>query len=330
MSFFAPFQLHSDCRLKKEGAMRGIKPENVPRFVGQDVALVMREAQYVISIDTECVTGVVHNPNGGLLVIAVIGPGFLRGDVVCSQRVFRQALLLEVGIWRGRPYRKAFVSKDRPSITYRRQWFSLTQEQWSYVAPILSNLLAERVQQQTATWLAGTHQKPFFIRGGRRRRINGRTVSETRAVFPIVSGLRVSVPLSPGTPSLVLDDFWWSDFEWWRERVELFSRYIDKALNRRTISFAAKEVSKSRIPTYLLARMIEARANDLAADHRSRIRWMELENYVREWLSQEMPHSGQNTNPPGARHRLREIETRFLRSNHHYAVFEVYAPPLSA
>lgn len=117
-----------------------------PNPVAHDVETVKAHARVLIEIVGENLE-ITRNPNGRLLVIAVVGPTYwARTDIH-----FKEALLLEVGIGPGRPYHRAkgvnWKQGDN-SIGKREKLFQLTENQYLLVAPTLFQIVLELAKKQ--------------------------------------------------------------------------------------------------------------------------------------------------------------------------------------
>lgn len=112
--------------------------ESQLKLIAQDVGRVKKVARIVVIVDSD--GSVLHsrvNHRFELNLIAVIGPAYLH------QVVVPEAILLEIGISRARPYHEA-TGKSGKFIQYRRKIFSLTADQsfrlWLTLENFLLNL----------------------------------------------------------------------------------------------------------------------------------------------------------------------------------------------
>src|SRR3989344_9639765 len=92
-------------------------------FVERDVHRVRQHAAHIITLSPLGAT-VRTNPNPLMRSIAVVGSGEYRGTK------YDEAVLLEIGMQRGRPYAPAENScgerkSDRVRVPRRRKWFAL-------------------------------------------------------------------------------------------------------------------------------------------------------------------------------------------------------------
>jgi hypothetical protein len=129
--------------------MRGLSKEVIVGLVKKDVVVARKNARAVILLDSQGNVEVIESPNGRLGVIAVIGPGEAFGEK------FSEALLLEIGIRRSRPYHEAFGLKRREgeaNIHRRRNWFQISKEQYGQVAPLIFALIGKFAKEQVEKW----------------------------------------------------------------------------------------------------------------------------------------------------------------------------------
>jgi hypothetical protein len=124
--------------------------------ISRDLALA-RGAKFVIELKEGKAKGVI-NENSPLEVIAIIG----------SNQFGEQVLLEEIGMGRALP----FASRDIPSkepdrkrryICARKRLFSMTEEQYLIVAPIVFGLLQLFVDTRTSKWQNGS-SFPMYCR----------------------------------------------------------------------------------------------------------------------------------------------------------------------
>ncbi len=152
--------------------MNGYSFHTVPTLVARDVQAVERDAAFVIDITSG--RPILHQNKGYVLqVIAVVGPGEFQG------KQYAKALLAEVGLFRSRPYRPTSGKQQfRPR---RRTWFSLSDEQYILVAPLLFMLMQalvnERVPQWTTRTFTLTVTQDWYVRS--HRAVYERTRRET-------------------------------------------------------------------------------------------------------------------------------------------------------
>lgn len=143
--------------------MRGINPIRVLALVCRDVERVKQDARFIIVVDENHIVTTLRNPHGRLSIIAVIGPGEIHENIPSPLRKFAEAVLLEIGVSRGRPYREAFGTENQRYIPKRRPWFSLTDAQYLAVAPYIFHLLKMLTDKRTSQWKYGTNTKPIYL-----------------------------------------------------------------------------------------------------------------------------------------------------------------------
>jgi len=169
--------------------------KRVALLVEEDVRRVREYALTVITIDKHNRPHVRHHQGkAGLSVIAVVGPGMFQG------RTYGEAVLLEVGVSRGRPYSEA----NRPvetvhrgehrQIPKRRKWFFLTEEQYRAVAPVLFRIIREMTRARVGKWKRGVPGRPAKIYRSVTRYSHRRHKLETRReLVAVMNGARFSV-----------------------------------------------------------------------------------------------------------------------------------------
>lgn len=136
--------------------MNGIRPENIPILIARDVLNVKKYAAIVLEIE-EGVMRFSRNENPRLNVIAVVGPGkFLDKE-------YKEAVLLEIGIGKSRPYHiPAFKKEKGPWISKRKKWFSLTEHQYRVIAPKIFSILGLLTNERVGNWKCGPNN-PFCV-----------------------------------------------------------------------------------------------------------------------------------------------------------------------
>jgi hypothetical protein len=165
--------------------MRGINPANIPMLAQKDVCFDSAEAKFVFRI-REGGVSIKENPTGKLLVAAVIGPA----EITVAPEIppQKQAVLLEVGIGRGRPYKEG--NHDDRWTNLRRKWFFLTEEQYRLVAPEIFRLLQRLTNERVANWQFPNWEIPVPRRWWAQR---GREFSESITFRFFPRGARFSV-----------------------------------------------------------------------------------------------------------------------------------------
>lgn len=101
------------------------------------------------------------NPDPGLRVIGVIGQGASGHKNLCGQK-FEKAVLMEIGISRGRPYGATVTPIDSfdpemPKTLARRrgEYFSITEEQYIQAAPYLWEHIQRIADERISRWKRG-------------------------------------------------------------------------------------------------------------------------------------------------------------------------------
>ncbi|KKT28681.1 MAG: hypothetical protein UW43_C0009G0004 [Candidatus Yanofskybacteria bacterium GW2011_GWA1_44_21] len=150
-------------------------PPFVAKFVNQDVALVMHNAAVCIEVpaqlDGTVPVRVKINLNPKLNVIAVIGPGVGLPGTSAEGLAFLRVVLCEVGLWRTRPYQRSYNWRNGFCNHKRRKWFSLTPEQYSFVAPIIFEQILDKASDQMRNRKTSGY---FTMRNPRRPKRTGR------------------------------------------------------------------------------------------------------------------------------------------------------------
>lgn len=142
--------------------MRGLNPKRIPELVAKHVERARRESAFVLEIDDNGeIEWYKSNPNYKLGVIAVIGPGYAFGEY------FGEALLLEVGIWRTRPYREAKnqqrANNEPCHLSPRSKWFFLSEQQYLNIVPVIFEIIQQITDKQDATRKCGHQNGNSFI-----------------------------------------------------------------------------------------------------------------------------------------------------------------------
>lgn len=176
-------------------------------FAEKDVKVIKKEARIVLRILSDNKVEIVENKNWRMNLLAVTGYswGFGKG--------WDEALLLEIGISRSRPYKpmerlnkKQGESKEIPQ---RKKYFSLSLYQYKLVAPIIFAKIEGIAYDRVVSWKRSDFSGlPFKIK---KRRLyysrKYRKVFEPRPYFqPVKTGPRFSV--SPRDDFLIRDIYW--------------------------------------------------------------------------------------------------------------------------
>src|SRR3989344_7425339 len=127
--------------------IRGINPKDVPRLIKKDVEFAKTQAlgffriQPDLSAEFEWNRAKPERIEPLVSVLPVIGSS--RG----FGQEFEEALLMEVGMVRARPYKLARGTgwrRGEKVVMSRRKWFSPTPEQYLALAPLLFQTLQDR------------------------------------------------------------------------------------------------------------------------------------------------------------------------------------------
>lgn len=185
--------------------MRGLNPEKIPELIKGDVDLVKKEARFVLIISPDERTVLVsENDNPRLDVFAIIGPsqGF--------NRHWDEVLLTEIGISRTRPYnevRGLVRQLEQSNIHQRRKWFSLSQQQYLLVAPVIFKMMNVRAEKIISFWKTGSPENEFRIRTRSSWWSNHRKKLSFKSLYYAVPrGIRFNVSLKD--EFFVRDVFW--------------------------------------------------------------------------------------------------------------------------
>jgi len=204
-------------------------PEMARELVARDVTRVKRHALGLCLLDgfeDGLEPEFIPCDEPRLNVLAVIGPARKGGFR------FEEALLLELGLHRTRPYRKAegaaltkqelrLRRKNRNRfrsgrhVPMRRKWFTLTKQQYLAVAPHLFRFLQEHVDERVGRWEITQKFEPFWRKVP--RYIVGRhgQIHYTEIAAHHERGIRFSV--STADRSLI-SDIYWAEL-WWNARL---------------------------------------------------------------------------------------------------------------
>jgi len=212
--------------------MRGISPGEIPLLVARDVETVKREAKIIIRISRTRMENVWRNPDGRLGVIAIIGPGEFQG------KTYDKAILCEVGIGVSRPYHEAgkplnsLRNGETAKIQRRWKWFSLTEEQYLAVSPILFLVFQKLTNEKVATWKKGFFSDdPFLIPTARNYfSRHQKKVFSVNSRKPQPSGTRFAVSLNN---LLLARDIFWAEFNnsFTVYRLKGLARFLDLYLS---------------------------------------------------------------------------------------------------
>lgn len=138
--------------------MRGLKPEIIPELVRRDVELVKKEAVFLLEFRDDYEIDIRIQKEGRLNILAVIGP--VQRHAIIDKNICKyfpdEAVLLEIGLRRGRPYHECMNTKRRigefTCFPYRRKWFQMSESQFLKTAPIIFELLQKYTNEITFNW----------------------------------------------------------------------------------------------------------------------------------------------------------------------------------
>lgn len=120
-------------------------------MMDRSVTMIENHARFVLVIDKHGFPVSYNKKESyGLNIIAVIGGSVINGTL------FSRTVLLEIGIWRTKPYRSAnapmgYVEK-RLNLRYRTKGGNLTDEQWGNLAPFINDIITAEARRVTEQW----------------------------------------------------------------------------------------------------------------------------------------------------------------------------------
>lgn len=131
--------------------MDHLSPKMVQRMMDRSLALIEKYARFVLVIDKYGFpVSFCKKELYGLNIIAVIGESIINGTL------FPRVILMEIGIWRTKPYRTANApmgyAEKRLNIKYRTKGGDLTNEQWSNLAPFINDIITTEATQVIEQW----------------------------------------------------------------------------------------------------------------------------------------------------------------------------------
>ena len=235
--------------------------ETIIEKTKEDVRIVKNNAVIVMKISPdEKSPSVVENEKGRIKVIAVIGPADLAWN---EQKIhFEETLLCEIGMIRTRPYRLTEGKKsERPTnkgLHSRSKRFSLTENQYRFIAPTLFNLVIEKAQKKCSKRL----RKGWKIYADCSRWSKSQKKFESKKKLDWwPRGARFSISKKD---ELLLGDIYWASLQFplLRKRINSVAGIMGLVLNtarRKGIPFAKFQKSENgyelrssinRIPAY--------------------------------------------------------------------------------
>jgi len=202
----------------------------IMEYVSSDVDTVRRNAVAVIELELGGNEPVLtQNSEGELNVIAVVGSGAgLSGTPVHGQQ-FKEALLCEVGLAKTKPYRQTkWHPGERKYCKKRRRWFTLSEEQYKSVAPLLFLKLQSRANKIIGSWKnGGCFTTSITIRNFREKA----TFNYRKGRAEVLSGVRFSVLTAD---KLLLADIYGAELRNPKliQQMNGFARAIDARLSK--------------------------------------------------------------------------------------------------
>lgn len=266
-----------------------------------------------------------------LNVVAVVGPGAVAGTLV------PEAVLLEIGVFRGRPYRRGHPNPVRRKAEHTltvtaRQRCLLDRGAYESFAPTLFRLLRVIAERRAKNWQS-------FSRGFARRvshdyylRSRNQLCSRLRYA-QVDRGVRFSVSLAD---QCVVNDIYWAELNLNRElsrRLTGLAGFIGVVLGRYDRSWRGrKSFKRLKGVQIVLGRLKEVRLPQyLLAEVMRRLR---LRPILIEALKEAVGLNGlfECPNPalgayPAPKRRLGDIQLRVIGIRRGYLVFEVLPTP---
>lgn len=296
-------------------------PRQIARTVEKDVHRVRKHAVFVLQIENGLVR-LTGNQHARLGVIAVIGPGESFGIS------FSEALLCEIGISKLRPWHRSRAHNGtRFPNAERRQWFSLSNDQYRLAAPWIFSLIQQIADIRIARWKAHRTNDHFWC--AKRRQYYSRRMGKLHEytwkyrVPP--RGIRFSISKRD---RLLYADVIWAAFHSGQTRRHLkgLARFVDICLGRykrgyqrsfQKLHFVRKVESHligkldRQLPRYILAElplfMPHGKKNKLWAEI------VELTERVTGICEETNPERALMLNvEPGARERMGKIDLKII------------------
>lgn len=219
--------------------MRGIKPDDYRLLAERDVELVRAEAAHLFIMNENGFSYRKHS-DPGLGIIAVIGEPKtepLHPDLINSG--IKNAVLLEIGIGKSRPYHETSLPQSRRNgntgrnwLVKRRKWFSLSPDQYAAIAPELFKLMENLTDRKVAGRKCHPGN-PFVLNYPTRHYSqNNKRYSERIKTGFFPQGTRYSVNLSD---ELMLNDLYWATLYGNLQVIRHISgaaNFINRCLNR--------------------------------------------------------------------------------------------------
>lgn len=228
--------------------MKKFSSVELKRIVENDVNRIIQHAQIVISLTPERPM-VFVNPKPALNVLAVIGPEKGAPLSPAANRFFPSAVLLEIGLGRGRPYHKTknyqkLNSTGNPTaILKRRKWFHLTEQQYIQAAPWIFSALQDLTNEKVARWECN-HNNPYRIASERQHFVRRSKAFISKIIYlDALRGARFSVSLED---RFLLSDVYWAEKQ--NKDVRLYLESLAKKIDLRLNfnNYARKPSQKPR------------------------------------------------------------------------------------
>lgn len=173
---------------------------------------------------------VIRNKNPVLNMFAVIGPATGYGGE------HPEALLMEIGLWRTRPYREATYRENgrRKWLRERAIWFKMSPEQYQLVAPRLFEELGEYAKSIMRSWKRGPYSdNPIKIFVPKTHYGIAKRKFEMRERYrPALQGVRFSISVED---EFLLSDVYWAELNekgFRGQQLRGLARYVDMVLSR--------------------------------------------------------------------------------------------------
>lgn len=133
--------------------------KTIERMMDRSVAMVEKHARFVLVIDKHGFPISYYKKEPyGLNIIAVIG------ESVINDTLFPRVILMEIGIWRTKPYRTANApmgyAEKRLNLKYRTKGGDLTDEQWGNLAPFINDIITVEASRVIEQWKS---KKPWVV-----------------------------------------------------------------------------------------------------------------------------------------------------------------------
>lgn len=250
--------------------MRGLKPEMIQVLIKRDIELVKKEAVFLLEFNGDKID-VKISPENRLNILAVIGPA--QRHAIIDKNICKcfpsEAVLLEVGLRRGRPYHECMNTKRKMGeftcFPYRRKWFQMSESQFLKTAPIIFELLQKYTNEITFNW------KDSYISGSRHWWSHHQKKLFCNTIYRLAKkGIRFSVHKRD---DFILEFIYWAELNLnsaLKNHLTGLAKFIDKRLKlyrengykKRFIDLGgAKQIKKiidgKFLQPYLLEEMID-------------------------------------------------------------------------